>query len=416
MDVIAQTQRIITLDVLRGVAVLGILLMNVIAFAYPGPAYINPRAWGGMSSADQWAWLANFILVEAKMRALFSILFGASMLLFIEQVQARGQLAGPLHFRRMFWLLVFGWLHFAFIWDGDILILYAAIGAVAWFARDLSIKALIKAAILVLACNALLWGAIIGENYSFEVASHKANASKKTIERVQNFRNQYGEPGSPRIKEDLERFRSSYARILSQRVEKQSGTPLNLIIFFGWETLGLMLLGMAFLKNGFLIGQRSLAYYLRFAALSLGFSLPLMTGLGLWCSKSDFDILTTAAATLLWSVPFHAPIALGYAALIIAALKKGKTSSLFQRLAAVGQTAFSNYILMSVLMTMLFYGYGFGLYGKLSRWHLYLLVPCVWLVLLAWSKPWMRKFHYGPLEWAWRMLTRGQWIPLRRSV
>jgi len=127
--------RVATLDIVRGIAVMGILAMNIVAFAMPVEAYINPRAYGWHTSADLWSWLISFIFIDGRMRGLFSFLFGASMLLIIERTEGVGDDAARAHFARMAWLLLFGLIHFYFIWFGDILALYAPMGMVAWFFR-----------------------------------------------------------------------------------------------------------------------------------------------------------------------------------------------------------------------------------------------------------------------------------------
>ena len=137
--------RIATLDIVRGVAVMGILAMNIVAFAMPFQAYMNPLAYGWETGADFVSWVVSFIFVDGKMRGLFSFLFGASMLLVIERAEAKGgQDAASIHYRRMFWLLVFGLIHLYLIWFGDILVGYALVGMIAWFFRNKEPAALIR--------------------------------------------------------------------------------------------------------------------------------------------------------------------------------------------------------------------------------------------------------------------------------
>jgi uncharacterized protein len=406
--------RIPTLDILRGVAVMGILLMNITNFAMPDAAYINPAAWGGTSPSDIATWMLNFIFVDSKMRALFSMLFGASMLLFLERAEQSGQDAVGLHLRRMGWLLAFGLLHYFFIWEGDILSLYALCGLYAWTWQDLESPKLLRRGIVLIGCSVALWAVIMGSALVAQSKASTAHPTKKQARISRELAADLGAPGSADIARDLTRYRSSYGAITRVRLLKNPSAPLSMALLFGLETLGLMALGMALLKNGFLTGRLPRAAYVRTAVYGIGFSTVPLAGFALWSLMSGFDPLTTAAGETFWSIPFRAPLAIGYAALIIVAVQSYSKRTIIARIAAAGQTAFSNYIGTSILMTSLFYGYGFGLYGHVSRSMLFALVVPAWLMMLLWSKPWMDRYRHGPLEWLWRSLTRWEQAPMKR--
>ncbi|WP_373476842.1 DUF418 domain-containing protein [Sphingorhabdus sp.] len=155
----ADTERFLTLDAMRGFAVMGILAMNIIAFAMPEWAYITPKAYGGVSLENEISWFVSFVLVDGKMRGLFSIMFGASMMLVIEGAQAKGENPGKTHFARMFWLAVFGLAHYFLLWFGDILFLYASVGCIAFLFRNWEPRRLIKWALIIFGLGLLLWGA-----------------------------------------------------------------------------------------------------------------------------------------------------------------------------------------------------------------------------------------------------------------
>src|SRR3990170_4866318 len=152
--------RIATLDIVRGVAVMGILAMNIVAFAMPPQAYINPLAYGIESAADLASWAFSFVFIDGKMRGLFSFLFGASMLLVIQRAEKSPDSPRRVIFRRQLWLLLFGMLHYFLIWYGDILIGYALIGMVAWFFRDKDPRSLIRWGIGLLIVQLLVMGAL----------------------------------------------------------------------------------------------------------------------------------------------------------------------------------------------------------------------------------------------------------------
>jgi uncharacterized protein len=179
--------------------------------------------------------------------------------------------------------------------------------------------------------------------------------------------------------------------------------------------MGLILLGMALLKNGFLRGEWPSEALWRVIRWGYGLGISGMSLLWVISWRSGFDVMVTGGAVLLWSILFRIPIMLGHAALILIALRTFQGKAATKRIEAVGKTAFSNYILMSMILGPLFYGYGLGLFGELFRWEAYLLTIPIWGVMLLWSKPWMDRFRHGPLEWIWRSLTRGEWVSMRRG-
>jgi uncharacterized protein len=395
---------------------MGILWMNIISFALPDASFFNPKGWGGMAHGDQAAWLISFIFVESKMRALFSVLFGASMLLFIDGAESAGRAAGILHFRRMLWLLIFGILHYAFIWNGDILTLYALCGLIAWFWRTSDSTALFRNAAICLVGAFILWAGIFDGAHKLDECVKGGTATAKERQQNANMRAGFGEPGSKEILSDINRMRSDYPTIARDRAVKHWKTPLSLFWMFGFETLGFMALGMALLRNGFLTGSWDDAAYVATAKWTLIVPIIAMSGLAWWVAFSGYETLITASAVDLWSLPFRAPMAVGYAASVMLIMRRTSFSGLKERLAAMGQTAFTNYIGTSILMTSLFYGYGGGLFGTVPRAALIAFVVPVWGLMLLWSKPWMDCFHHGPLEWLWRVLTRGEWVALRRAL
>src|ERR1700754_1558648 len=150
------SERVQSLDIVRGVAVLGILLLNIVSFGMPEAAYFNPRAYGGAQGADLAAYLINFVLFDGKMRGLFSFLFGASMLLVIERAQANGRNPAAVHFARMGWLLVFGLAHLWLVWRGDILAHYALVGMIAFALRGLRPAQMLPLAVMLVLANTLI--------------------------------------------------------------------------------------------------------------------------------------------------------------------------------------------------------------------------------------------------------------------
>lgn len=406
--------RHLTLDAIRGVAVMGILLMNVIAFTMPEQAYINPLAWGGTRAIDLGAWAVNFVLVDGKMRGLFSLLFGASMLLVAERAEAKGEDGASVHYRRMFWLLLFGLAHYYLIWFGDILILYAVIGCIAFLFRHRTSMNLIKWGIIFIALGFFVWAAMLTAMHMARIAAEQPGASAAAIGDYRAILQAIGTPGSEAISKELAIYRGSYAEILGYRAGPRAMGPVTGIALFGFETLGLMLLGMALLRNGFLTGGWAPERYRAVALRHYLIGIPPMVALCLWCFLSGFDPLTVFGATLAWSAPFRIVLVIAHSALAISLIGRFAGSALVARIAATGRAAFTNYLGTSLIMTTLFYGYGLGLFGTVPRANAYLFVIAVWALMLLWSRPWLDRFAYGPFEWLWRSLARGESQPMRK--
>ena len=411
MPAVDAGDRILTLDGVRGVAVMGILLMNIVAFAMPEAAYSNPFAYGGHSGADFAAWLGNYILVDGKMRGLFSFLFGASTLLVIERATAKGENAALVHFSRMAWLFLFGMAHLVLLWWGDILNHYALIGALAWFFRKLPPHKLIGMAVILLAAEFMLVFDIGHQIAADQAAVRAGLASPQTLQRYIDNRANLGVPPPADIARDLALHRSDYPTIFAQRLPEALRAPGQAFFFLGAETLAYMLLGMAGLRSGLLTGAWSRRAYARGATIGFGIGIPVYAVIAAIPIRHGFDTASVAASDLVWSAPFRPVMILGWACLIVLAIRPG--GWLTTRIAAAGRMAFSNYLGTTMLCTTLFYGYGFGLYGRLSRAELYPVVGAVWALMLLWSPAWLARFRYGPLEWLWRSLARGQWQPMR---
>ena len=404
-------ERIATLDIVRGVAVMGILAMNIVGFALPEQAYLDPMALGAPGPADTASWLFSFIFVDGKMRGLFSFLFGASMLLVIERAEAKGEPGARIHVRRMAWLFVFGLAHFYLVWSGDILSLYAPVGIVAWFFIDKAPKALVRSALLLILAQFLLFAVVAGRFFSASAAAAAPGAGPEALAGWAAMKSDF--VLSPEaLARTLAIYRGGYAGIISDRVGENLLDPLVNLAFFGWETLAYMLLGMAGLKSGFLTGAWQRRRYIRVALLGYAVSVPAYALFAWAIVRDGFRVPTLFALELSASVLARPPMIVALAALIILLTTGG--GGLVERIAAAGRAAFTNYLGTSLAMTTLFYGYGGGLFGQLGRAQLWPVVFVAWAAMLLWSKPWLDRHLYGPFEWLWRSLARGSLQPMRR--
>jgi uncharacterized protein len=414
MTAVTLPSRIITLDTVRGVAVMGILAMNIVAFALPEQAYFNPEALGPASPADLASWFASFVLFDGKMRGLFSLLFGASMLLVIERAEAAGLPSHAIHFRRMAWLLVFGLAHFYLVWEGDILALYAATGMAAWFFCEQPPAALLRTALFLFLAELLVMGVAALAYFDAHAAAVVPGAGAETVETWRVMASSLAPLSAERLDEALALYRGSWSTITGYRLAEQGSMPFTAMLWFGCETLAYMLLGMAALKTGFLRGEWPLAAYRRAAWAGLGFGIAGFALLGWIMLRTHFAMPLLFALAVVAPIALRPPMVLAIAAAIILATRRG--GWLATRIAAAGRAAFTNYLGASLVMTALFYGYGFGLYGKLGRAELWLVVLAAWAAMLLWSKPWLDRYLYGPFEWLWRTLARGALQPMRRAM
>lgn len=411
----APPTRIASLDAVRGFAVCGILLMNIVAMGLPGYAYIDPTYWGDEGPLDLTVWQVNYLLADGKMRALFTMLFGASMLLILERAAARAEGQGPAetHYRRLFWLFVFGMIHAWFFWYGDILTSYALAGAIAypmwrWRKRWLALTA---ALLLVTQL-----GLNVGHHLDLSSLRAAAVAPDATAEARAEFEKTIRAqvPDRAAGERELRGYRGGFVDALNARVPLAVMFQTTLLWLGLPELLGFIALGMLLFRTGFFSGYWSRRAYLATIALGYGVAVPLMIPVSRAVMAADWDPvllpLTDAAGLVLR--PF---VALAHAALVILLVRAGALRWLTSRLEAAGRMAFSNYLGTTLVATTILYGYGFGLFGTLSRAELYLVVLAIWALILGWSKPWLARFDYGPLEWLWRRLARGP-VALRKTT
>jgi len=401
-------ERHISIDAVRGFAVLGILLMNIVGMGLPAFAYIDPTYAGGATGADFWTWAVNNVLTDGKMRALFTMLFGASAVLIAQR--AEGGTPGPLqtHYRRMFWLFVFGMLHAYFLWWGDILVTYALAGLVIFPFRKLDWRAQVGVGVAVL-------GALLAFNLfearelaAMHAAAAAPGATPAALKAWQEA-SQLVAPSAELKAQELAGFgggfmdalqaRAQVAKLLQVYMMPTSEIP---------EAIGQMFLGMALFRRGFFTLGWSNRGYLAMVAIGYLLAAPATAWTTWMIQHSGFEPLTLNRLEA-WQQISRPLIGLAHASLILLMVRAGVARGVVTRLAAAGRMAFSNYLMTSIITTLVFCGFGLGLYGKLSRFEQLAVVAGVWIFILAWSKPWLERFHYGPFEWAWRSLVR--WSP-----
>jgi uncharacterized protein len=409
---VAASARIGTLDFIRGLAVMGILAANIVAFGQPMEAYMYPAAFK-VDAGDPggWMWIAQFILIDGKMRGLFTLLFGAGVYLFMEKAWAKGATRG-LQAWRLVILMAFGLIHFFFIWMGDILFYYALFGLVLLACLKWSIKAQLWAGLVGYTLGALAFGAMftmmwaVADTPFGESAPPLIEQRAGMIDGIDDALAR-GEVPNAAIES------GDYGALVTHRVTEQWNEPLMNALLFGFETLPLMLIGVALYRLGFFSGGFDRGKMLRWGWIGLIVGGLAHLAIGLTIQSGGFTFYGTLAAFVGWSVLPRLWMVLGMAALLVV-YAPSATGWLGDRVRAAGRAAFTNYLGTSVLMMLVFHGWALGLFGELNRPQLYIVVVLAWAVMLAWSKPWLDRFRYGPLEWLWRSLTYRQVMPLRK--
>jgi uncharacterized protein len=428
-------ERISSMDVLRGVALLGILIANVTSFGLPEWAYLvplsiaKPAFSGPHAHINTVVWFARWVSMEGKMRGLFSLLFGAGVILLTSRAEKRGasDKVADIFLRRNMWLLLFGVLHAYLIWAGDILYFYGLTALIFLFPlRHLKPKTLLIAAAFVLALNTLdifasgqaLHDIILHKHAAAALSAQQAGTTLTDAQKADiqawNDRLQQWKPDQKTINEDVAANRGSY--LSAQAVNAEIVVLFERDLYYGFgfcDMLSMMLIGMALIKNGFLTTQRSYKTYTLTALISAAISVPVVSIGASKALASNFDLLTTDKWMLLTYDLGRVSGVLAIASLILLVVKAGALPWVTRRLAAIGQMALSNYLLTSIVCKFILVWAPWKLYGKLEYYQLYYVLLAVWVVNLIWSPIWLRHFEFGPAEWVWRSLTYWKKQPMR---
>jgi len=428
---VAESSRIKTIDMLRGVALLGILLMNIPGFSMANYSFESFK--NDPTSLNFWVYAVIGIVFEGKMRAMFSIIFGAGVLLFIANKKSSGKSVTGLFYRRMFWLLLFGLIHAHLIlWIGDILYLYAVCGMLLYLFRNANPKYLVWiipfVAIVDFTVGTLQYQSIRekriayseaisakNENKTLTAAQTKALVDWREIEKTMIPNRDDAKANTVKMKSDYSTV-ASYLRPLAFDGQTKY-LPLEV-----WDVLTLMILGLILFKWGFLTGNWTNRNYWKVILIGYGIGLPLV----IYSFYFGFKHFSTLEANLviMEKTPIHwvnliypfqrILLSMAHLASLILLYKSGVAQKLFQRLAAVGQMAFTNYISHSIICTLFFFGYGLNYFGELEYYQIYYVVFAIWIFQLIMSPIWLKYFLFGPLEWLWRSLTYWKLQPFRR--
>jgi len=436
---VAQTGRIPTIDILRGVALLGILLMNIQVFGLTEASL--QQLVRGPHGGNYWLQTIIHTLFENKMRALFSMLFGAGIILFLAKSRNSSGMAAPeLFIRRQMWLIVFGLVNaLVLLWHYDILFHYGIVGILLFPFKRLSAQTLLVCAVVVglIYSGKNYWNFAEQkqkyEKYQTVVAFEKKHKPDKKTKKVKLTDDQKDDKSAweglvkgkkydkKADKAEVVAMRSGYGTVWNHQLPRIQNIESAFFYQFGlWDIVSMMLLGMALFKWGFFSNQLTTGQYglLAVGGLLIGQLLAWFTLPAHELKITDFAKFISTSIVPLDEVvmPFERAFsAIGWASLVLLLYRSGIGGWLWKGLGAVGQMAFTNYLMQSVFCTLFFYGYGFGYFGDLKLYQLYFVVAEIWLLQLVFSVFWLQNFRFGPLEWLWRSLTYGERQPMSIS-
>ena len=362
-------ERIVALDVLRGAAVLGILVINIQSFSMSFAAYQNPTA-GWFGGVDTWTWAVSYLVADQKMMTIFAILFGAGIVLVSERAAARGASPAGLHYRRQLTLLIIGLAHAYALWLGDILVTYALCAMwVFWLRRLRPLPLIVIGTSLVLVASLISLAA-------------QASMPFWPPDAVADSASRWSPPADV-VASEIAAYRGGWWEQMRARVP--GALTLQTFVFgvWGfWRASGLFLIGMALFKLGVLTAERPDHFYRRLAAvtLPLGYAVVLYGILENLRAGFAFEYSMFLGAQFnYWG---SIPVSLGYIGLIMLACRRHWLPGIQQRLAACGRMALTNYLGQTVLCTFVFYGHGLGLFGAVNRPGQLGVVLAVWVFQL----------------------------------
>lgn len=375
MTTIIPSSRIEQLDTVRGMAILGIFLLNIFGFALPLAAYLNPYYTASTPPSEAFIWIVFNLFFQGKVLAIFSILFGATLALLQPRTLKWNH-------RRLSILALFGVIHGIGLWDGDILLAYALTGLVTtYLLNQYDDGALLKIAISIYLIGLLIllilgWGVDPQGFWQTSDEQIYFEYSAKTVGGIEG---------------------------VIYRMKEIQAMLQMLFIQYGWQLIALMIIGALLIRNGWLRGQFSALHYRRMALVFIIPSLIIQVVALYGQSQFGWSYFSTSILGYIINelvIPFQS---LGYIALVYGFWGCIRHAVVVSWLQNIGRMALSNYILQTLICTTIFYHLGY--FAQFTRFELLAFIPPVWLANILFSYYWLRFFNQGPLEWAWRKLT-----------
>jgi uncharacterized protein len=394
-------ERIVSLDVLRGVAVLGILLMNIVTFSMVSSAYDSPTVYNDMVGVDWWTWLVLHYIADTKFISIFSILFGAGVCIFMERAQSKGHSAWKLQTSRMGWLLLIGFMHAHLLWYGDILFAYAICGMAAGLVRNWKPTTLFILGFITM--FAVPIGFMLSAYWTMQFWPEEEIAQMQSQDDLLSMTNQA----------EILAYTGTWLDQLKHRIPTALMLELFIVpLYLFWHCLGLMMVGMSLFKWNILSASKSVRFYIVTMVLSTLIGFPLIA-IGVWFKqKHGWDPALTRFLDGNWNLVGGVFVAFAWISLVMLVCKLGVLTFARKALAATGQMALTNYLGQTIICTFIFYGHGLGWFGQLERFELLYVVISIWAFQIVFSMLWLSKFRFGPFEWLWRSATYLKWQPI----
>ena len=408
-------ERIESIDVLRGFALLGILMMNIAMFSMPFMAYFSPNVYD-ITIPNHIVYSLTHVIADQKFMAIFSMLFGASTMLFVKSAMSKKKRPMLLFYIRNFWLLIIGWIHSYYLWNGDVLFIYAICSFLLFFFRNMRPKSQ-----FIVGCIIYLIPSISNLTINAFVFDHLNSQDRKVIMEHWN-------PPEDKLQKELDAFRGTYVEQIEFREKMWSSEKsvpvegdigkgiigLSFLIDFFSRSFAMMLVGMACFSWGIFSNSLSKYFYRSLIKYGFGIGFPLSVGGLVLAYVYNWDwhyMQFTGRAPNHIATPF---IAFGYIGLVMLFIKNAVALKLQDRLKSIGKTALTCYLLQSILATYIFYGFGLSFFGHIGRIEQLAIMVLIWAILMLLSPIWLKKFYYGPIEWIWRMLTLLKFIKISR--
>ncbi|MES2848489.1 MAG: DUF418 domain-containing protein [Bacteroidota bacterium] len=421
---IKTSERIESLDIMRGIVLFGILLMNINGMGL-ARAYEDPTVSGGYKGWDLYTWITTSMFFEGTMRALFSLLFGVGMFILLDRLEKKGAgiNAANIYFRRLTWLLFFGLVHcYLLLWTGEILYNYALMGFLVFSFRNMTPKKLILIALFLFSAGALWTYSDYRKDVKLVeqvavVQNYKA-AGKELSKELKEAEGEWETRMSKRSPEVIEEYNSNmrkgYFDVVSFLAPINQHYNENFPYRYDvWDILSMMLLGIALYKLNILSAAKSFRFYLLMLLIGYGIGLSVNYYETKMILDSNFSMLGFSKSYITYDLG-RVPVAMGHIALIMLFCKLPVLKWLQTGLAAVGKMALTNYVMHSIITLFIFTGAGFGLFGKLHRHELLYIVFSIWIFQFIISPIWLKYFYYGPLEWGWRTLSYLKKYPFKK--
>ena len=415
-------ERILFLDCVRGIALLGILLMNSMAQSQPHFFYEFMNLNQPLTGLNFYAWVVERGFFEGTMRGLFSILFGAGTILLLSRLQKQktGLEPADIYYRRMLWLLFFGLVNaFLFLWPGDILYPYALLGLLLFPFRNWQPRKLFWAVLLLLALGTYRENRMLFDNKDVitkgQIAEKMETKKEKltddqqeNLKKWQGFKEENTSEGMMKKAmaetKKVQEKRHSYVSMV--KYYRDINMMIESVFFYNgwWDMLMFFFLGIALLKSGYLEGKKSTLLYVAVTLIGIGIGVFLNYLLlkSEYANKFDMVVLTQQLKFNFYQIRrlFQT---MGYLSLLILLYKVIPFRKIMNIFAPVGQMAFTNYLSQSIITSIIFYGMGW--FGQLQRYEIYYVVAGIWAFQIIFSNIWLRYFLFGPFEWLWRSLT-----------